>query len=262
MAKLPQIRVDASSVVVVCAVAAAINLIATDNPQPRAMLGTDSATAQQAQVPGSPSVVGRRIIATMQAKGYAIDPVLNIVAVSGMNLDGTTNNNRLGLWNDVILAVKPNGEVMHIARGTTEPDPHFVQNPLDRKGAAFLAFGQYRDAYQIGTHSGLSGTDNAHEALIQIAPIMVNRDSNGNGVRDAGDTVLSQGPKDAGLNWHSASPDSPLPAISRYSAGCIVTNDPREFRRFLQVIKSHPGYQQNRLYRYTVTLLDGREVKP
>lgn len=262
MAKFPQIRVDASSVVVVAAAIGAISLISTGNPQPRALLGTAPATAQQPQVPSSPSVVGRRIIATMQAKGYVIDPVLNIVGVSGMNLDGTTNDNRLGPWNDLIVVAKPNGDVMHIARGTTEPDPHFVQKTINRLGAAFLAFGQYRDAYQIGIHSGLSGSSNAHEALIQVAPIMVNRDSNGNGIRDAKDLVLSQGPREAGLNWHRASPDGPLPAISRYSAGCVVTNDPREFRHFLQVIKSHPGYQQNRLYRYTVTLLNGQEVKP
>ena len=252
MAKFPRVRIDPSSVVVIGAMVVTIGLLG--NSQPRTLVGTPPATAQQAINPNA-SAIGRRVIATMRAKGYDIDPVFNIVGVSGMNPDGTTNDNRPDYWNDLVLLVKPDGAVLHIAQATTDPALRIVQNPIVPPGAAQLAFGQYRNAYQVGIHMGSS----RHEALVQTGgPVTILRDVNRNGRRDEGDLRVTGM---FGINWHRAAL-LPLKTIQGYSAGCVVTNNINDHLAFMKIVKSHPGYQQNRLFRYTVTLLNGQEIQP
>jgi len=250
---LPVIEIDGSSVAIVGLLVGAIALAGGGNPA--ALVSSRPATAaQQSTIAApNPSPLGQRIIAAMKAKGYAIDPVFNIVGVSGMNPDGSANDNRPDQWNDLVAIVRPDGTILHLSAATAEPGWRIVQNPIVQPGAAQLAFGQYRGSYQIGTHMGSSW----HEALVQTGgPVTIWRDVNKNGRRDSGDRVVSGM---FGINWHRAG-RSPVKSVGGYSAGCVVTNDINQFAHFLQVVKSHPGYQQNRLFRFTTTLLNGAEL--
>lgn len=245
------IAIDWASVVVVAAVAAAIGIISAPSGSPLFSLGTPAATAQPSDDQSSP--LGRRVIAAMKSRGYEIDPVFNIVAISGMNPDGTRNDNHPDQWNDLVLIVKPDGTVLHIAQATTEPAWGITQKPIVPPGAAQLAFGQHPRAYQIGIHQGSSH----HEALVQTGgPVTILRDVNRNGRRDADDLRVSGF---FGINWHRAT-TTPLKTIQGYSAGCIVTNDITKHLSFMRILKTHPGYQRDRLFRFTVTLLNGADT--
>jgi lysozyme family protein len=106
-----------------------------------------------------------RIIAAMEARGHRVDKgpgELNIVYVEGMNPDGSVNDNKPNVFNDLRTVIRFDSGVPRIVgawEGTTEPSRRWTVNPMNPGGAARIAFGQYR-AWQLGTHHD-------HEALVQ-----------------------------------------------------------------------------------------------
>ena len=90
-----------------------------------------------------------KIIDAMRARRYQIDSDeghLNIVYVEGMNVDGTANDNAPNQFNDLRAVIRFVGGKPVIAgawEGTTEPSRRWTQDPMNPKGAARIAFGQY-----------------------------------------------------------------------------------------------------------------------
>ncbi|WP_190934431.1 hypothetical protein [Nostoc sp. FACHB-133] len=178
-----------------------------------------------------------------------------IIYIEGMNPDGTLNNNALNVWNDLRIVIEfKDGKSKMIGcwEATTNPGKYYTYNPLNSKGAAIIAFGQYT-AWQVGTH----GQASPHEALVQTGgSVTVHRDANRSGTRDAGDSIDSG---HFGINQHWGG-DNPKSDVGRWSAGCQVGRTKQGHREFMAIVKSDPRYQANRSFTFTSTIIDGKDL--
>lgn len=82
--------------------------------------------------------------------------------------DGTPNGNKPNEFNDsrLLIRIDENGAPLIAGAwdGTTEPGRYWTEHPENPKGAARIAFGQYKSRV-VGTHH--PGKPSAHEALVQ-----------------------------------------------------------------------------------------------
>lgn len=197
-----------------------------------------------------------KIIDYMQKKGYQIfeDTLnFNIVYIEGMNPNGTSNDDAPNQFNDIRTVIAfENDEpiILGIWEGTTEPGKRYTLKPMNPKGAARIAFGQY-EAWQIGLH----GNSEPHEALIQVKPITVWRDLNKDFIRpgDKKDYGLF------GINQHWGY-DLPRTDIGLASAGCLVGRTRQGHRDFMRLIKRDKRYQSNTKFIFTTTVIPGNEL--
>ncbi len=111
---------------------------------------------------------------------------------------------------------------------------------MNPKGAALLKPGQWDDCWQIGMHQG------KYEALTQCAPVTVFRDGNKNDVAEESATTETG---IFGINIHRANPSIVSKLIDKWSAGCQVLNDPKQFAELLGKCKKS-GFKK-----FTYTLL-------
>lgn len=124
---------------------------------------------------------------------------------------------------------------------TTNPGVHWLQNVLNPKGAAVLCPGQYLNTWAIGKHKGL------YEALVQQRPVTVLRDN------DKDLKSGNSGTKDTGMfgiNIHHASESIVSVVNGKWSAGCQVLNNPKQFQELLTLCKRSGKGQ------FTYTLLN------
>jgi len=175
----------------------------------------------------------------------------NIVYVEGMNPDGTPNDNRPNRFNDCrcVLSIDTTGKpvLIGIWKGTTEPSKYWTENPMNTKGAARIAFGQYK-AWSMGWYHN-------HEALLQVENITVFRDLNKDYVRtgDQPDTGLF------GIHHHWGY-DYPDNDLGKSSAGCLVGQKTTEHRKFISILKGDPRYEVSRYYRFMATVVPYRDL--
>lgn len=166
---------------------------------------------------------------------------LNIIAVR--NLENNPN-----VFDDKLYVVYLlNGEWKeHVFQVTTDPGRFYLEDPTYRDGLGVAVIyhpQQARGAYKIGLHN------NKYEALRQWQPIKFWRD------RNFDDKADYTGPVHKDLifvNIHRASIKGST-QIDRYSAGCIVFADPKEFDLFMDLAKkqiSSLGYRT-----YTLTII-------
>jgi len=97
--------------------------------------------------------------------------------------DGRLNANAPNAFNDVRLVFWVDNRGSLRAKpweATSEPGRFWTLNPMDDRGAARIAFGQYK-AWRVGSHR--AGTLSAHEALVQVDPLRVYRDLNKDDLR-------------------------------------------------------------------------------
>lgn len=197
-----------------------------------------------------------RVVAYMLGRGYWIcrhGECFNIVYLEGVNPDGTLNDDRVNVFNDlrVVFSIGSEGapKIVALWDATTEPGIYWTQHPMNANGAARIAFNQYK-AWVVGTH--LAGTSSAHEALVQVEPVTVHRDLNRDYQRtgDALDTGLF------GINQHWGY-DAPKDNLGNTSAGCLVGRTKDGHREFMQLMKSDPRYQANAAYRFIATIVPG-----
>lgn len=123
---------------------------------------------------------------------------------------------------------------------TTNPGTPWLRKLLNPKGSALLKPNQYVNSWKLGLHQG------KYEALVQNKPITVYRDSNKN---DKSEESLVTETGYFGINIHRASSSVISSLIGKYSAGCIVLNNPLEFKELLHQVKL------SGLKEFTVTLL-------
>lgn len=145
--------------------------------------------------------------------------------------------NEKNKFDDTIYVV--DGLIMHVFSGTTNPGTHWLRNMMNRKGTAVLKPGQYVDSWRIGLHQG------KYEALTQAKPITVYRD------KDGDDLAEEQGVEDTGLfgiNIHRANPSAISSIIDKWSAGCQVLNNPKEFDTLMDVCKK----SKQKFFTYTL----------
>ena len=197
-----------------------------------------------------------RIIKYMQEKGYQIatgNQEYNIVYLEGVDADGTVNSDVPNQFNDrriVIQFVNAKPTIIGNWEATTEPGDYYTKNPMNLKGAARIAFGQY-EAWRIGKH----GKSEPHEALIQILPVKVCRDFDKNGIR-TGDKI-NEGL--FGINQHWGY-DYPTANIGLASAGCLVGRTRAGHREFMRIIKEDKRYESNRNFIFLTTIIAGDKL--
>ncbi|MGI1677571.1 MAG: hypothetical protein K6L75_02485 [Cellvibrionaceae bacterium] len=140
-----------------------------------------------------------------------------------LNLIGIrTSAKEANKFNDIFcVAFKQHGrEMLFCFDCTTDPGEFWLENPMNNKGAAILAPGQYLGAWKIGYHL------NKYPALTQVKPMIVYRDNN----KDK--TLDFDVPREAGLfgiNCHYAAKDKKSIFVDKFSAGCQVIADHGSF---------------------------------
>jgi len=139
---------------------------------------------------------------------------------------------------DDLIAVINNNEITWYTC-TTNPGTHWLKNLLNPKGAAVLKPGQYLDSWQIGLHQG------KYQALTQCKPIAVYRDGDRDDIAEES-KITETGI--FGINIHRANPNIVSKLIDKWSAGCQVLNDPKQFNELLNKCKA----TKNKTFTYTL----------
>lgn len=172
---------------------------------------------------------------------------VNIVCVEGMNPDGTQNDNKPNRLNDSrsLLSIDSAGTpiLVGIWKGTTEPSKYWTEHPMDRRGAARIAFGQYK-SWSVGWYHN-------HEVLRQVRPITVYRDLNKDFSRKGDQSYAGN----FGMHhhWGYNYRDNDL---GHTSAGCLVSQKTTEHKKFMSLVKSDPRYDKGtRAYRFMAAIL-------
>lgn len=210
-------------------------------PQPELQLGNDLAS---------------RIVKYMQIRGYQIatgSKEYNIVYVEGMNANGKLNIDPPNHFNDrrmVIEVVNRRPSIIANWEATTEPGYYYTYNPMNPKGAARIAFGQFK-AWRVGTH----GNSEPHEALVQVGLVKVYRDANKDMMRTGDD--IEEGY--FGINQHWGY-DLPRSNIGLASAGCLVGRTRDGHRQFMRIVKQDRRYQLNNDYIFLTAIIAGDDL--
>jgi hypothetical protein len=230
----------------------------------KAALDREAAAALLSPAPAfslrTPDSLAGRVVRAMQTAGHWLcrhPDCINIVYVEGMDEDGTPNADAPNVFNDLRLVLWVNRAgtpvIEEIWEATTEPGKHYTLiEKLDPRGAARIAFGQYK-AWSVGTH--MAGRPSAHEALVQTAPIRVFRDLDADFER-TGDQMFEGL---FGVNQHWGF-DLPRSDIGRASAGCLVGRTRAGHRAFMALCRSDPRYTANNSYRFLTSVLPVAEV--
>lgn len=200
--------------------------------------------------------LAEKIIKYMEANKYHLarkQGEKNIIYVEGMDPDGTINPDTPNHFNDARLLLVFYDGLPTIEAGweaTTEPGYYYTDNPMNWKGAARIAFGQYR-AWQVGIH----GYSDPHEALVQVGPVKVHRDWNRDMIR-SGDAI-DEGY--FGINQHWGY-NHPKNDIHKAGAGCFVGRLCEEHIDFMYRVKSDPRYIADPNFVFPTTIIPGNKL--
>lgn len=202
--------------------------------------------------------LAKRVLRYLRKKNYWIaraPNMCNIVYVEGLDADGKVNNDRANEWNDrrMVIQIAPGGQPRMLVNdlATTEPGRIYTLAPLHSKGAARIAFGQYK-AWVDGMHKGYQ------PALVQRGKVRVHRDINRDGLRSDIDPIdIGDG---FGINQHSTAPDYTPTFVDKYSAGCLVGCRLRWHLSFMQIVRQDVRYQMNKSYMFISTVIPGDDL--
>ena len=192
--------------------------------------------------------------------GYKYFPI-NIVFVSGVGLDGKSNADTPGRWNDLcFIAEFQDGRWMFPYRGicTTTPGvlPTKSGRALQRGGVAMIMPGQY-EAWKEGFHRP-SKYGTTHPALVQCAPITISRDFNQDFSRVGDKTYTGI----FGINLHSTTLDLKPKEVNGWSEGCGVNLDFERFQKnFMGYLKISPNRKKmGKSAIFAATFIEGKAL--
>lgn len=202
--------------------------------------------------------LAKKILRYMRSKNYWIarsPRTYNIAYVEGMNSDGSLNEDKFDEWNDrrFVIRIAAGGkiEVPVNDQATTEPGAYYTRRPLNRDGAARLAFGQYK-AWVVGKHQG------TQPALVQRELVKVHRDKNQDGKRSTTDPIDIG--KAFGVNQHTTSRSRVPDFVGRYSAGCLVGRRYDWHMKFLGIVKKDFRFELNFGYLFVSAVIAGDDL--
>jgi hypothetical protein len=135
-------------------------------------------------------------------------------------------------------------------RITTDPGLTWLLSPLNESGTAILKEGQYPVTYRIGLHR------NKYAALVQANPVTVIRDFNRDSKLDFESGIEQTG--FFGINIHRASASGESVLVDKWSAGCQVFANIREFNEFLSLCRQATAEWNDQL---TYTLIRRRDME-
>jgi len=188
------------------------------------------------------------IIAAMEREKYQIfesgHKPYNLNLVGIRSSDPMPNVFSDQLW--VFWKNKTNWDI-NIYRITTDPGLYWLQNPMNLNGTGILKPGQYPGMWEIGIHNG------KYEALVQVSPCTLIRDYDRDNQLD-----YHSGREETGLfgvNLHRAGKDSAT--VDRWSAGCQVFSQVREFNEFMGLARKARDLWGNS---FTYTLMEEEKI--
>ena len=172
---------------------------------------------------------------------------LNIIGVRRDNQGSNT-------FDDFLLVMYREEELMinHRWQATTDPGKYWLQNPMNPKGTAVLAPGQYRGTWKLGKHQ------NNYEALVQRKPVKVYRDNNRDAVINYNNitTLVDEGY--FGINIHRSNPYDQSYVVNKWSAGCQVFKKIDDYNKFMELCKESAIIYGNS---FTYTLVDEKDLR-
>ena len=116
---------------------------------------------------------------------------------------------------------------------TTDPGTYWLKNPSKVDGCAIVKPGFYPLLWGVGKHKG------AYQALVQRRPVVVYRDND----RDIYAEPTSKTQIGLfGINLHRANSSAKSTYVDKWSAGCQVVADPKDFDAFLARAIAHPSF--------------------
>lgn len=175
---------------------------------------------------------------------------LNIIGVRSNHSNKVTN-----MFDDALVVVykTPNGKWQkQIYRITTEPGTYYMATTLmNDKGTSILVPNQYRGCWKIGKHLG------KYDALVQVKKVSVYRDNNKDMVYDLKPETCDSGI--FGINIHRSSEFTAQVFVNKYSAGCQVFADPKQYDSFMRLCKLQTKYVKGGST-FTYTLLEEKDL--
>lgn len=196
--------------------------------------------------------IGCNFEKVFKKKGYAYFKNgaynLNIIGIRKNNNNVVTN-----LFDDYLVVIykTPNGaEHRNIYSITTEPGLYYMTNKsTNPKGTAILVPGQYRGCWQIGKHQG------KYTALCQKKPVKVYRDNNFDKVYNLNSSTIQEGI--FGINIHRSNEYGSSSQINKWSAGCQVFSDVKDYNAFMYLCKKQAELYGNN---FTYTLINESDL--
>ena len=172
-----------------------------------------------------------------------------------LNIIGVRRDNQgTNTFDDFLLVMYREEELMinHRWQATTDPGKYWLKNPINPKGTAVLAPGQYRGTWQIGKHQG------KYEALVQRKPVKVYRDNSKDEVIDYNNisTMVDEGY--FGINIHRSNPYDQSYAINKWSAGCQVFKKVDDYKEFMKLCNDSAKIYGNS---FTYTLIEEKDLR-
>lgn len=159
-----------------------------------------------------------------------------------VNLFGIRMNDEFTDKFDDYLGIIVNNQV-YLFEGTTDSGFYYVKNKLNPKGTAVLKEGQWIDSWKLGFHKG-------YEALVQCKPVEVYRDINTDFKIDR--NVVDKGI--FGINIHKS---GDIETIGKYSAGCQVFKNIKDFEFVINLCKIHKIVYGNK---FSYTLFNYKDI--
>lgn len=200
------------------------------------------------------------IVAACKRKSYPLAEnfgEINIIGLEGMELDGSLNANTPNEFNDSRrLLTKVDGKWKTLGKwmGTTEPGAYWTHHRMNDAGAARLALGYHKEAWQLGVHH--ADKPSGHEALIQAGgPVTVYSDDNEDFSRVGDKTRTGM----FGINMHWGY-DLPKKDIGKAGAGCQIIRLKPDHQEFMRLVKTDVRFVADHKFKFSYILLDGREV--
>jgi hypothetical protein len=124
-------------------------------------------------------------------------------------------------------------EILFSQTATTEPGRFYTLNPMNKAGAARIAFGYHPPAWGEGLHKGIQ------PALIQRGKVRISRDANRDGKRNR-KTEPEFMTRPVGINHHSTNAKFNSESIGKHSAGCLVGKEVNLHLTFIQMLRFDP----------------------
>ena len=197
----------------------------------------------------------RPVIATMVRKGHWVarhPDCLNIVYIEGMNADGTPNGNPPNEFNDrrMVIRIGPDGvpRIEGSWEAAAEPGRYWTEHPMNSRGAARIAFGQFK-SWCVGDFHGVK---RPCWRLLRSPSIAISRRITNARVR-----------RTSAISASTSTGDTTCPTIvdlGLSSAGCLVGRMKPGHEGFMALVKTDARYQVNPNYKFVTTIMPVEEL--
>ena len=192
----------------------------------------------------------RKLKQLAKRKGHEIfyEPLkLNIWGFRSPNPVPNSFDDEIHVFTNIAKTIKDKVRWAYfVFKCTTDPGTYWLNNPMQKAGTAILAPNQYIDVYKIDKHRG------KYYALCQRrGKVEVIRDYNRDSILDFLSGTTTWG--NYGINIHRARRVGETFKIDKYSAGCQVFKNAKDFEFFMKLCEMHRTQHGNK---FSYTLVD------